>query len=380
MHRALLLTALTTLAALAPLSPAQAHPTHNGTFVANVLAEQRRIEVLLSIISQDLGANLKLDTDGNNVVDGEEIKAGEERIFGYYREKLQVTNAGTPCAITGQRLVQIEVGDERARTHAWLEVTCEAPLTRLAVTLTALFEDEGGYRHYGRVQVGEAISSVAFNPEFPTTTIEVAPPPAAAGTAAPSSAPTPSPSLPQTLLFYLWEGILHIITGYDHVLFVVCLLLVARHFKHLAATITAFTVGHSVTLVLSALDVVTVAPRIIESVIALSIAWVAVENAIDPAREPRWRFLVTGAFGLVHGFGFSYVLRDEVGLPTEALVPALVTFNLGVELGQLAIVAVCWPILRAFMDKSGYRYAVWIGSGLVLVLALYWFIERAFLA
>jgi len=366
--------------------PILAHPTHAGTLISHIKPDEGRVEVLLSIIHDDLGRTLRLDTDGNNIVDTAELQAGEARILDYLDQHLALSADGAPCTRQERKLVQIETGDALAKLHTYFDYTCPQPITSVSYTLTALFEDDGGYRHYGRVQVGERITPASFNREFPTTTIEVAPRPAAAAASTDSAATTPPEPAPttastgQTMLFYTWEGILHILSGFDHVLFVICLLLVARHFKGLAGVITSFTVGHSVTLILSALDVVTVSPHITEPLIALSIIYVAVEDVLKPQEEPRYRFLITAAFGLIHGFGFSYVLRDDVGLPTDALLPALLSFNVGVELGQLAIVAACYPLLRLMMDKTWYRYVVWGGGGSVAVLAGWWFVDRAFLS
>lgn len=374
----LTLLAAALLLLLLPAAPALAHPTHNGTVVAHVRPDDRAVDLLIGLIIEDLNTHLRLDQDGNNIADPQEVEAAQQRILTYVQDHARLDNDGAPCAVAQRRIAQIERDDPRARVHTWLELRCEQPLTTLRFTIDALFEDEGGYRHYGRIQLGDRITNAAFNNEFPTYTLEVAP-----RTSPPGDAPAPTPPPPstlQTLLFYAWEGVLHILLGYDHVLFVLALLLVARRFKNLAATITAFTVGHSVTLILAALDVVTLSPALVEPIIALSIAWVAVENLLRPDEEPRYRFLVTGLFGLIHGFGFSYVLRDDVGLPSDALLPALLAFNGGVELGQLAVIALAWPLLRLLMRSPRYRAFVLGGSALILLLALTWLVQRTLLA
>lgn len=139
---------------------------------------------------------------------------------------------------------------------------------------------------------------------------------------------------------YLVLGVEHILTGYDHLLFVACLLMLAGTFKRVLWIITGFTLAHSVTLALAALDLVNVAIPPLEAVIALSIVFVAAE-LVRPARETlTWRFpmLVSSGFGLLHGFGFAAVL-GEIGLPQTEVPLALLFFNLGVEFGQLAFIA-----------------------------------------
>jgi hypothetical protein len=185
---------------------------------------------------------------------------------------------------------------------------------------------------------------------------------------------------------FLLEGAFHLITGYDHVLFLVSLLLVAgelaareglrRAAADVALVVTGFTVGHSVTLVAAALDVVSLPARLVESAIALSIAIVAAWNVLRPQARRGLPGLATG-FGLIHGFGFSSVLRELV-LPVGERVAALVAFNLGIELAQLVIVALLIGPLAWAGRKSWYRRWVVQGGSLVLcAIGIAWFLERA---
>ncbi|MSU50182.1 MAG: HupE/UreJ family protein [Opitutus sp.] len=174
---------------------------------------------------------------------------------------------------------------------------------------------------------------------------------------------------------YLWLGVSHIFLGYDHIAFLLALLFV-RRFVDLLKIITAFSVAHTLTLALAALGVVALPPRLVESAIAVSIVYVAAENIwrkIDASH--RWR--ITFAFGLVHGFGFAAVLR-ELGLPAEGLVRSLLAFNLGVELGQLAIATVCWPILLWIGRQSWAGRARTAISWVLLAFGAAWFLDRAF--
>src|SRR5581483_5285766 len=145
----------------------------------------------------------------------------------------------------------------------------------------------------------------------------------------------PAPSLLSTMQRYLVTGIAHIFLGYDHIAFLVAVVLWARRLIPVIKIVTAFTVAHSITLSLAALDVVVVPSRIIEPAIAASIVFVAMENFFSQDIDQRWR--VTFMFGLIHGFGFAGALQ-EIGVPSHAVVPALAAFNIGVEIGQVAIV------------------------------------------
>lgn len=180
-------------------------------------------------------------------------------------------------------------------------------------------------------------------------------------------------------------GIEHILIGPDHVLFLIGLLLLGGSVWTLGGIVTAFTLGHSVTLSLAALNLVTPSSRLIEPAIALSIVFVGVDNLlVASARRTETtsrdiRAWVAGAFGLIHGFGFAAVLK-EIGLPGGALGWSLFSFNLGVEIGQLGIVLVVVSLLGRLRRQQPRwaRWLVWWGSLLVIAAGGYWFIERVF--
>ena len=173
-------------------------------------------------------------------------------------------------------------------------------------------------------------------------------------------------------------GIEHILTGYDHLLFLLALIMRGGNLWSLFKIVTAFTIAHSITLALAALNIVTLPERLVEATIALSIAYVAAENLfMRKAVSHRWA--VSFLFGLVHGFGFSNVLR-ELGLPKEGLLWALLNFNLGVEAGQGMAVLVAVPILFWLRKFKWEPRAVVATSVVVLAVGLVLFVERALLA
>ncbi|MGY0574736.1 HupE/UreJ family protein [Bradyrhizobium sp. RDM12] len=193
----------------------------------------------------------------------------------------------------------------------------------------------------------------------------------------------PAPSLLATMQRYLLTGLEHIFLGYDHIAFLVAIVLWARRLVPVIKIVTAFTVAHSVTLSLAALDLVVVPSAIVEPAIAASIVFVAVENFFSRDIDGRWR--VTFIFGLIHGFGFAGALR-ELGLPPNAIAPALAAFNVGVEIGQVAIVAIIVPLLvvldclLAFDQMKPVRAAplVYACSLGISLLGSYWLITRLF--
>ena len=171
-------------------------------------------------------------------------------------------------------------------------------------------------------------------------------------------------------------GVEHILTGWDHLLFLLGLLLRGGGWLALAKIITAFTLAHSVTLALAVLGIAVLPDRLVEAVIALSIAFVAAENLfLRPVVVRRW--LVSFCFGLVHGFGFSSALR-ELGLPSHGLLLSLFGFNAGVEIGQALVVAVALPALVLVRNTRWERRMIWSSSLAILLVAVVLFVERAF--
>jgi len=192
-------------------------------------------------------------------------------------------------------------------------------------------------------------------------------------------------------LSYGREGVWHIWIGYDHILFLLSLLLPAvllrerRHwlpvtrfgdaFWDVFKIVTSFTVAHSITLSLAALGVISLPSRLVESAIAASVVLAALNNLLPVVGGRRW--VVAFAFGLIHGFGFASVLA-ELGLPRDALVLALVGFNLGVEGGQLTIVAAFLPLAYLMRASWFYRRVVLAGGSIAIVaIAMVWLLERS---
>lgn len=179
---------------------------------------------------------------------------------------------------------------------------------------------------------------------------------------------------------YLRLGFEHILPlGIDHIMFVLGLFLLNTAWRPLLAQVTAFTAAHTLTLALSTYGVVSLSPAIVEPLIALSIAWIAFENVLTS--ELRWwRPAVVFGFGLLHGLGFAGVLM-ELGLPRGEYLTALLSFNAGVELGQLAVIVLAFLALGAFRQRSWYRSRVTVPLSLIIgMVGLYWAFQRTFLA
>jgi hypothetical protein len=220
----------------------------------------------------------------------------------------------------------------------------------------------------------------------------------------PGGVPPPDlarPSPPPLSFFHL--GVEHILTGYDHLLFLAALLLACRGFGEAAKIVTCFTVAHSITLALAVLDVVRLSPRIVEPLIAATIVYVAAENLFQaraasseaagsgaansgnavtdsPGGRVVWRMAITFGFGLVHGLGFASALRESgVGSASRGLLAPLLRFNLGVEAGQLAVAAVVFPLLLAMRRRPAFHYErLWVPacSALVALAGAWWLVQR----
>jgi hydrogenase/urease accessory protein HupE len=181
-----------------------------------------------------------------------------------------------------------------------------------------------------------------------------------------------------TFWSFIELGVEHIWTGYDHLLFLFALLVVCRSFRSIVAIISCFTLAHSLTLALATLDVVALPSRWVEAAIAASIVFVGVENVWRRGAEPRGRWALTFGFGLIHGFGFASVLRDlGVGNTREGIAIPLLTFNLGVELGQIAVASAVLPIIWQLRKNDRFlKQGVPAMSAVVAVAGFYWLLQR----
>jgi hydrogenase/urease accessory protein HupE len=189
-----------------------------------------------------------------------------------------------------------------------------------------------------------------------------------------------SPTLRQVISTYFSSGVEHILTGYDHLLFLVCLLFIAGTGKRIVVTVTGFTLAHSLTLILSALGIVQLAIKPVEIIIALSIAFLATEIVRAKRDTITWRYpiSVSVSFGLLHGFGFAAVLR-EIGIPQTELAGGLLSFNLGVEVGQLLFITaliLCVKWLAYWQPDFSLQRIEKPAAYCVGTLACYWIIER----
>ena len=182
----------------------------------------------------------------------------------------------------------------------------------------------------------------------------------------------------KTIIEYLILGVEHIVPkGLDHILFIIGIFFYALKFKPLLLQVTMFTLAHSITLILASFNLIFIPASIVEPLIALSISYVAIEN-IFQKRSTLLRYFIIFIFGLIHGLGFAFVLGD-IGLNTSQLVLSLISFNVGVEIAQIAIIILASVIFIIPSRQSWYRMFLQIPISVIIsLIGLYWFIERVF--
>lgn len=190
-------------------------------------------------------------------------------------------------------------------------------------------------------------------------------------------------STSRLLGYFFWEGMIHILLGWDHIFFVLGLALAARNMLSLVKVITAFTLAHSVTLVLSSMNFIHISsPAIVEAIVAVSIAYVGLDNLIRIDKEIRWRWAFVFGFGLLHGLTFAGGLREllaeNLGGGTGIVVACLLVFNFGVEVGQLVLLALIYPALQFLRNRQPLvaRRVIIAGSAVVLFMGVSYFVDR----
>lgn len=339
----------TVLAWLVPVSVA-AHPANVAH--ARIAIEERVITIALSANLLELDLVLSLDRDLDGRVDTRELEARRTAVVEYLRGKVGVSASGRVLPMELLALGIGRSGDGRAVVETTLAFRSEHVLRDIAIRCEPLTELGADHTTLARIDTRAGSQEFVFRAGL---TYREAPGALARG------------------LQFLTLGIVHIFAGYDHIAFLLGLLLTGGSTLTIVKIVTAFTAAHSVTLSLAALDVVTLSPVVVEAGIALSIVYVAAENLFTRRRQGRW--LVSFLFGLVHGFGFAGVLK-ELALPSSALVTSLVTFNLGVEIAQVAIVALVVPALYALARTRLHAPLTRMASAVILSLGLFWLYQR----
>jgi len=346
---------------VASATPALAHKPSDAHL--RLAASGERLEGRIDVAVRDLDSALTLDEDGDGDVTWGELTAAAPRITAYLTGRLALAADGRPCelALGAAALVDLSDGAYWAQP---LSARCPAaPSEAVTVTYRLLFDVDA--QHRGLVHVAGSTEIIRDGAPVRIAVERGA-----------------------SFATFLREGIWHIWLGFDHVLFLLCLLLPAvfprtagraRPAESLRGVVaevleivTAFTLAHSITLVISAVGLLQLPSRFVETAIAISVVAAALNNLVRVI-DARWA--VAFALGLLHGFGFSSVLID-LGLPSDQLIASLLGFNAGVEVGQLAIVVALLPALYWIRRTLAYRALLYAGSGAAAVIATMWTFQR----
>jgi hypothetical protein len=352
---------------------AHAHVASNGFLAMSVDGDQVHGSIEIAVRDVELAIGTGAGPDGK--VTWGALKGGERRLDEYLAQHLTMTAQGHACPVT---LHSMQLNDRVDGTYVWLpfSASCAVAIESLSIHYTVLEGIDPSHRGLLTLTAGPVAQTGVLG-----------------GMAVDRAFAVHTPSAWRTFLEYLRAGVWHIWSGIDHLLFLLSLLLPAvllRRGAHwepvtqarpalisIVKVVTAFTIAHSITLTLAALDVVHLPSRLTESVIAASIIVAALNNIFPLVTEARAR--IAFAFGLLHGFGFASVLA-EMGLPQSARLVSLLAFNLGIEAGQLAVVLVVMPLVYIMRASLFYRRALlpW-GSAAIASLACVWLVQRAFL-
>lgn len=359
------------LVALTLVYSAHAHVASNGFLVAHVMGKDIDGSVEISIRDVELAVGIDADQDGR--VTWGELRTAEPQVRHYIEEHLAFIAQRSRCDLTFEPL---QVNDRVDGSYAWLpfKAHCVEAVKDLGIHYSVMDGLDPSHRGLLTLTAGGMTQTALLGGDIPHAAF-----------------PVFAPSHWRAFVEYFQAGIWHILSGVDHLLFLLSLLLpavllrsgdhwepvvqVRPAFVSIVKVVTAFTLAHSLTLTLAALDIVRLPSRLTESVIAASIIVAALNNIFPIVTEKRAR--IAFAFGLLHGFGFASVLAD-MGLPQGARLISLLAFNSGIEAGQMAVVLAVMPIMYGLRSGAFYRRAVmpW-GSAAIAALALLWLIQRA---
>ena len=339
---AILLAVAIALAAFAPERAALAHAV--GVSSGEYRLDGKILYGDLGMAGRELARLLPaLDTDHDGAIGTDELTAGHDAVARVFATGLTVSADARPCPETLDRAWALEA---EGGVVFQVRYVCPELPGRLTLTMPMLDGLAPGHRHMARLfRAGKAQVKVLDRTHASWDL---------AGASSTSSGLAMAWSM-------LKLGVEHILTGADHLVFLLGLILVGGSLRSLIGVVSAFTLAHSITLALAAFSIFAPSPRLVEPAIALSIAYVGVENLFVTDASKRWR--ITFPFGLIHGFGFAGALR-EIALPRAQVPIALVSFNLGVEVGQLAVLSLALPLVLAA------RNAPWFGDRGVRTLSI----------
>jgi hypothetical protein len=337
--------------------PAQAHWADLA--VADIQIEEQNVSINLMIPT---GLVAQFDDDKNNQLSASEITKHQKDLQTFFNEKVQLTVAReksetlTVKSTVANKLPSNLIATPDTHSNLILQYQWAQPIEQLQLHYDLFVPGVNTARCLAQIVKGDRLDNLVLTPTSKNVALIDAP-------------------ILQQITSFISLGVEHIWTGYDHILFLISLLMLGGQLSYLIKVVSAFSLSHSITLSLAVLNIVSVPSRWVEIIIALSIAYIAAENLWK--KEPdlgRWKLAF--GFGLIHGLGFSSALQ-ELELPKNNLLVSLFSFSAGIEMGQIAIVLltyVCLSYLRKLPWDLTIRRLI---SGGVIVMSAIWFWERA---
>ncbi len=346
-----------------------AHPP--GLSSADITLKADSLEAKITFSIQDIEAFVPMDSDQDAEVTDLERDAAKPAVAKLISEQFKITLDGGEIKPSSSGQVAF---DDKNNTTVTLQFAA-SPTTTIAIESSFLTKFPGDHKQYLSIKdtTGREIGKKMLTPNAQTLIVNLAN----------DKTDIPSEAQPtSTFGDFLKLGIEHILTGYDHLLFLFSLLVITRNFWPALKIITFFTLAHSITLALAGMSIANAPSSVVEPLIAATIVYVGLENIIRKDKvTTNQRCMLTFFFGLIHGFGFAGVLQEMniSSIETGILVP-LFSFNLGVELGQIAVASIVLPLIWWLHKKERIeRFMVPVGSFLTCMAGGYWLIERTLL-
>lgn len=341
------------------VTSAQAIGHQPGVSYSEFNIETQLVRVELKASALELNTVVAIDENGDGKIDGAEVTHSNSQIVDSTLRRVRVLQNGEACPFV-PGAVSLDSADGVIVSGAW---KCPTTVTRLNVEMEFLSSFPRGHTHLTKVSTSEGTYEHALRVGSDSFEIEAG-------------------SKGHGFGEFLLLGIHHIFTGYDHIAFLLGLLLLGGSLRGLIKVVTSFTIAHSITLAVAALGLFAPPTRVVESAIAGSIVYIAFENswAVTRGKDSflARRWIISFCFGLIHGFGFAGLLR-QLALPRAQLAAGLLGFNLGVEVGQVCIVAIALPLVQWLHRRRGFvPTGIWAISGAIGGMGLIWFIQRLF--
>jgi len=337
-------------------TPSYAHNMSVSFVEVTVEGSTARVKYRLPLAELDL--LFMVDKNADNIYQPEEIEEARQQIEGYFREKLDLKINGRPVAAQPQDHAIWADQEDHLFVDFWQEIALQERIRQVAFSSGMFQELISDHKTLVLIHLEDRIYPFALDQSNP------------------SAIWSREESASWAHFFRFLElGIEHIFSGYDHILFLIGILLLGSTLREVIKIVTSFTAAHSLTLALATLNIVNPNAQLVEVVIALSIAYIGMENLLQKHWTRAWH--ISFGFGLAHGFGFANVLK-EMDLSSTQLATSLFSFNLGVEIGQVVIASLVFPLLVMLRRYPRRTWVIQSIAVFICAFGIFWFFDRVF--